>query len=58
VLKTAEKLGGKEDFIQLAKSVALVIRNSGKDQHIHVFIEEVLNACKSSLSYDQVKVRF
>ena len=58
MLKTAEKLGGKDDFIQLAKSVALVMRNSGKEHFIPTFVEEVMNACKPSLTYEQIKVCF
>ncbi len=55
VLKTGEKMGSRDDFVQLAKSVAFVMRNSGHENYIPVFFEELLNDCKSDLTYEQVK---
>ncbi len=55
VLKTGEKLSSRDDFVQLAKSVAFVMRNSGHEIYIPVFFEELLNDCKPDLTYEQVK---
>ena len=58
VLQQGEHLKSKEDFVQLARSVCLVMKNSGKEQLIPAFFEECLASCKSCLSYDQTKVPF
>src|ERR1035437_8869209 len=34
VLKTGQQLAGKDDFLQLGKSVSFVMRNSGKEYFI------------------------
>ena len=55
VLKSSETLGTKEDFVQLGKSVAFVMRNSGKEHFIPDFFVELLNSCKPDLDYKQLK---
>lgn len=55
VLKTSQQLATKEDFNQLAKSVAFVMLNSGKEYLIPGFFTELLNTCKASLEYDKIR---
>lgn len=55
VLKTGQQLASREDFLQLGKSVAFVMRNSGKEYLIPAFFEELLNCCKADLTHEQIK---
>eukprot|EP00826_Nyctotherus_ovalis_P058121 TRINITY_DN7969_c0_g1_i6.p1 TRINITY_DN7969_c0_g1~~TRINITY_DN7969_c0_g1_i6.p1 ORF type:complete len:222 (+),score=121.70 TRINITY_DN7969_c0_g1_i6:174-839(+) len=55
VLKTSQQLATKEDFAQLAKSVAFTMLNSGKEYFIPTFFAELLNMCKADLDYEKIR---